>query len=109
MWPKKFCANLALSVARSDTKRATTFVTIVGGDSDGAQAVTELESEMTVCATKVSDQTPGQYMCVAQPDGELYVAAQDMEFASHVNVELDADLVAQSAAILLDFNFNLVC
>jgi len=45
-------------------------------------------------------------MCVAQADGELYVAAQDMEISNRVSGNISQNIYANCAAVLADFNLS---
>ena len=100
-------ANLARAVARCDKHRQTTFVTAVGTDSDGRMAMEELSKELNIIPSPVSDDdVTGQYMCVAQNDGELYVAAQDMAIADRIDAQIPDSYFANCAAVLVDFNIS---
>ena len=100
-------ANLARAVVRSQNSPPVNFITAVGSDSEGSEAIKELKTEMNVLPKIPENQVTGQYMCVVEPTGELNVAAQDMELAK-IHLEPSSEVVRSAALILTDLNFSKV-
>ena len=49
----------------------------------------------------------GQYMCVVEDDGEIHVAAQDMEISNQFAIDTEVKRRIESCkTILLDFNLK---
>ena len=63
--------------------------------------------DMIECEVENDDVT-GQYMCVVEPHGELYVAAQQMDISQRINGKIHKKYYKNAAAILIDFNLSRV-
>lgn len=62
---------------------------------------------MTVQQDVKQGSRSGQYMCVVEDDGEIHVAAQDMDISNQFAIDSEVKRrIESSRAILLDFNLK---